>query len=104
MNITEGRRPLRWRCAGDVLAVVLAISRPGVLAICWLLGGVRWRYVGDHSGGALAIFFFAGDLFLALPFSTATLHKLALELTFEQLACAHGGVLIYHRTRTLISD
>ena len=49
---------MRWRCAGDVLAVVLAISRPGVLAICWLLGGVRWRYVGDHSGGALAIFFF----------------------------------------------
>ena len=95
---------MRWRCAGDVLAVVLAISRPGVLAICWPLGGVRWRYVGDHSGGALAIFFFAGDLFLALPFSTATLHKLALELTFEQLACAHGGVLIYHRTRTLISD
>jgi len=46
-----------WRCAGNMLAVVLAISRPGVLAICWLLGGVRWRYVGDHSGGALAIFF-----------------------------------------------
>ena len=82
---------MRWRCAGDMLAVVLAISRPGVLATCWLLGGVRWRYVGDHSGGALAIFFCAGDLFLALPFSTATLtlHKVGAR---TRLNNSHGGV------------
>jgi len=43
--------------------IVLAISRSGVLVICWLLGGVRWRHVGDHSGGELVIFFFAGDFF-----------------------------------------
>ena len=86
---------MRWRCAGDcagdALAVVLAIGRPGVLAICWLLAGVRWRYVGDHSGGALAIFFCAGDLFLALPFSTATLtlHKVGAR---TRLNNSHGGV------------
>ena len=47
------------------LAIALAISWPGVLAICWLLGGVRWRYVGDHSGGALAIFFFRWRFFFS---------------------------------------
>ena len=77
---SEGRRPLRWRCAGDALAVVLAIGRPGVLAICWLLGGVRWRYVGDHSGGALAIFFFAGDfVFLQSPFRAEILVAVDLQ-------------------------